>query len=58
MHAKGYSVLRIWNVDALKETTSVCETILAVLEGRLAQNTIASDLRFLMANGSQRGSGS
>jgi very-short-patch-repair endonuclease len=32
---EGYSVLRFWNIDVLKHRTSVCETILAAVEGRL-----------------------
>ena len=35
MRAEGYSVLRFWNVDVLKHRASVCETILAAVEGRL-----------------------
>ena len=33
--SQGFSVLRFWNNDALRATDSVCETILAALEGRL-----------------------
>jgi very-short-patch-repair endonuclease len=33
--SQGYSVLRFWNDDALRAIDSVCETILAALEGRL-----------------------
>nr|WP_328824611.1 DUF559 domain-containing protein [Mesorhizobium neociceri] len=47
MRAQGYSVLRVWNHDVLKHRTSVCETILAVLDGRLAENVVVSDLRFV-----------
>ncbi|WP_412535137.1 endonuclease domain-containing protein [Mesorhizobium sp. BAC0120] len=49
MRSQGYSVLRFWNVDVLKERTSVCETILAALEGQLAEDTVATDLRFVYA---------
>ncbi|TIM42218.1 MAG: endonuclease domain-containing protein, partial [Mesorhizobium sp.] len=49
MRGEGFSVVRFWNVDVLKGRTSVCETILAVLEGRLAEDVIASDLRFVFA---------
>ena len=51
MRAKGYSVLRFWNTDALKQMRSVCETILAALEGRLAEDVISADLRFVMVKG-------
>ena len=47
MRAQGYSILRVWNHDVLKHRTSVCETILAALDGRLAENITASDLRFV-----------
>ena len=47
MRAQGYSILRVWNHNVLKDRTSVCETILAALDGRLAENIIASDLRFV-----------
>jgi very-short-patch-repair endonuclease len=47
MRAQGYSILRIWNHDVLKLRTSVCETILAALDGRLAENIAARDLRFV-----------
>lgn len=49
MRSQGYSILRFWNVDVLKERTSVCETILAALEGQLAEDTVAPDLRFVYA---------
>jgi len=49
MRGEGFSVLRFWNFDALKSTRSVCETILAALEGRLAEDVAAPDLRFVFA---------
>jgi len=49
MNDAGYSVLRFWSHEALSETTSVCETILAVLTGGLTERTIAPDLRYLPA---------
>ncbi len=51
MNDAGYSVLRFWSHEALSETTSVCETILAVLTGGLRERTIAPDLRYLPAIG-------
>ena len=51
MRAEGYSVLRFWNTDTLKQMRSVCETILATLEGRLAEDVISADLRFIMVKG-------
>ncbi|MET3580269.1 very-short-patch-repair endonuclease [Mesorhizobium robiniae] len=47
MRSEGFSVMRFWNLDVLKSRTNVCETILAALEGRLAEDVIASDLRFV-----------
>lgn len=49
MRREGYSVLRFWNVDVLRETDSVLETILAALDGRLAEETYARDLRFVFS---------
>ncbi|KRB20419.1 hypothetical protein ASD99_30310 [Mesorhizobium sp. Root695] len=47
MRGEGLSVVRVWNADVLKSRRSVCETILAALEGRLHRDVIASDLRFV-----------
>ncbi|TIT40275.1 MAG: DUF559 domain-containing protein, partial [Mesorhizobium sp.] len=47
MRAQGYSILRVWNHDVLKHRTSVCETILATLDGRLTENIAVSGLRFV-----------
>ena len=33
---EGYRVLRFWNDDVRKDMSSVCETILAAIEGSLA----------------------
>ena len=49
MRSLGYSILRFWNPDVLKHRTSVCETILAALDGRLAEDVTAFDLRFVYA---------
>ena len=49
LRSLGWSILRFWNHDVLRRRTSVCETILAALEGRLAENVAASDLRFAFA---------
>ena len=43
----GYSVLRMWNVDVLKEIDAVCAAILAAPEGRLSEDTVAVDMRFV-----------
>ncbi len=49
MRSSGYSILRFWNHDVLKHRASVCETTLAALEGRLAEDVAAFDLRFVFA---------
>ncbi|MBX3570679.1 MAG: endonuclease domain-containing protein [Rhizobiaceae bacterium] len=49
MLAAGWSILRFWNVDVLKETAATCETILAALEGRIRENVTTADMRFLKA---------
>ncbi|MBZ9966425.1 endonuclease domain-containing protein [Mesorhizobium sp. BR1-1-2] len=49
MRNAGFSVLRFWNLDVLKDTRSVCETIFAALEGRLSEDVVAADLRFVFA---------
>jgi very-short-patch-repair endonuclease len=43
----GYSILRVWNTDVLRQMTAVCDTILAALEGRLSEDVVAPDLRFV-----------
>ncbi len=47
--AQGYSILRFWNHDVLKHRSEVCETILAALDGRLADRIAAFDLRYVSA---------
>ncbi|MER9656207.1 DUF559 domain-containing protein [Mesorhizobium sp. M0152] len=49
MRAQGYSILRVWSHDVLEHRTPVCDTILAALDGRLAEDVAASDLRFVFA---------
>ena len=46
MRSAGYSVLRFWRDDVLKQRLSVCDTILAALCGRLGEDVVAPDLRF------------
>ena len=54
MCAEGFSILRFWNHDVLQHRSSVCETILAALEGRLAENLVASDLHHIPAQPKSR----
>ena len=46
MATDGYSIMRFWNTDVFKERDSVCETILAALEGRITEAVVA-DYRFI-----------
>ena len=48
MVEQGWSVLRFWNVDALRELDAVTDTILAALERRLGP-VLDPDLRFIGA---------
>jgi very-short-patch-repair endonuclease len=54
MRGEGYSVIRFWSADMLNNRVSVCETILAALDGRLSEDTVASDLRFVLAKPSEK----
>jgi very-short-patch-repair endonuclease len=49
MRTEGYSVIRFWSGDVLKDLAGVCETILAALDGRLAEGIVAADVRFVFA---------
>ena len=49
MVSEGWSVLRFWNVDALKEREAVINTIIAALERRL-DPVVAVDMRFVAAS--------
>lgn len=57
MRANGYSVLRFWSGDALKNIGAVCETILAVLDGRLVGDITSADLKFVFARAERSGRG-
>jgi hypothetical protein len=47
MTDSGWSVLRFWNVDVLKERQAVLATILAALNGHFRERIVSSDLRFI-----------
>ena len=49
MRLQGYSVLRFWSADAVKSLRSVCETILAALDGRFSEDVVANDMRYVYA---------
>ncbi|UUP16416.1 endonuclease domain-containing protein [Nitratireductor thuwali] len=50
MVSQGWSILRFWNGDVLKERDSVTETILAALDERLVAAVNAPDMRFIPAS--------
>ena len=54
MRLNGFSVLRFWSHETVKDLRGVCETTLAAIEGRLVE-TVASDLRFVAAKGKDAG---
>jgi very-short-patch-repair endonuclease len=45
----GYSVARFWSSSAIANPQSVCETLLAILEGQISEDVTAPDLRVLFA---------
>ncbi|MGE8104836.1 endonuclease domain-containing protein [Allorhizobium sp. NPDC080224] len=49
MNANGWSVVRFWNADVLRERTAVLDTLIAILDGRLNETVLAHDLTFLPA---------
>ena len=49
MQNAGYSVIRFWSHDARSHTRSVCETILATLEGQLSGEIVAPDMKYFPA---------
>lgn len=54
LNREGYSVLRFWNHEVLRERRAVLDTILAALDGRLSPSP---GLRFAPATLSPRGRG-
>ena len=54
MRNAGYSVIRFWSTDVLRQRNAVAETILAALDGRLKSDVAAPDLRFVFASGEKR----
>ena len=51
MRDAGFSVIRFWSADARRQRSAVCETILAALDGRLSEDVITSDLRYVYGAG-------
>jgi very-short-patch-repair endonuclease len=42
-----WATLRFWNEDVVRRRAEVCQTILAAIEGRLAEDVSAVDMRFV-----------
>lgn len=51
MNLNGWSVARFWNVDVLRERRAVLETIVAILDGRIAESRTGGDFVFLPVGG-------
>ncbi|MEQ1520125.1 MAG: DUF559 domain-containing protein [Aestuariivirga sp.] len=51
MRDAGFSVIRFWSRDVLRQRNVVCEAILAALDGRLSEDIATSDLRYVFAAG-------
>jgi very-short-patch-repair endonuclease len=49
MRKRGYSVMRVWSHDVLRNGAAVCDTILAVLDGTIKVDIVAPDLRLVLA---------
>ena len=47
MNRNGWSVLRVWNADVLRDRKAVLDTILAAVEGRLKSKMISAEAKFL-----------
>jgi very-short-patch-repair endonuclease len=49
MNANGWSVVRFWNADVLRERDAVLETLIAILDGRINEAVFSRDLTYLPA---------
>jgi very-short-patch-repair endonuclease len=49
MVENGWSILRVWHADVLKDRARVLETIVAAVEGKLQEPVMTSDLKFIPA---------
>lgn len=49
MNANGWSVVRFWNADVLRERTAVLDTLIAILDGRVSEAVLSRDLIYLPA---------
>jgi very-short-patch-repair endonuclease len=47
LRGEQWATLRFWNEDVVRRRAEVCQTILAAIEGRLAEDVSAVDMRFV-----------
>jgi very-short-patch-repair endonuclease len=47
MNRNGWSVLRLWHTDVLKDRAGALDVIVAALDGRLNQKMISNEMKFL-----------
>ena len=47
MNSNGWSVLRLWHTDVLKDRAGALDVIVAALDGRLNQKMISNEMKFL-----------
>jgi very-short-patch-repair endonuclease len=47
VRGEQWATLRFWNEDVVRRRAEVCQTILAAIEGRLAEDVSAVDMRFV-----------
>lgn len=55
MNRNGWSVLRIWHADVLRDRRPVLETIVAALDGRLDHKVTSHEIKFLPATSNAGG---
>jgi very-short-patch-repair endonuclease len=47
LRGQGWSTLRFWNEDVVRRRAELCQTILAAIEGRLAEDVSTAEMRFV-----------
>ncbi len=50
MNANGWSVLRMWHADVLRDRDAVLDLVVAAVEGRLRARMVGNEVKFLPAN--------
>ena len=54
MNGNGWSVLRFWHQDVLRDMDGTLEVIVATLDGRLSEKMISNEMKFLPAAAEDR----